>query len=146
VRLDDTLIGLVERDVPGGAEAVAQAVAVVTDHLTNTEVGLTPFQAQQLIAPLSAVHRTWTMPLVKSVLRSEPSLRFDRSRNVGLADWDAARFPARAEFIRREVLRHGGRLSVDVVSDQIETTYGLRPERVQLGLLANQVGLVLDGQ
>lgn len=145
VRLDDTLIGLVERDVPGGAEAVAQAVAAVIDHLTNTEVGLTAHQAQQLIARLSDVHRGWSLPLVKSVLRSEPNLRFDRSKNVGLAEWDDARFPARAEFIRREVLRNGGQISVDGLSNQMEAAYGSRPERVQLGLLANQVGLTLDG-
>jgi plasmid stabilization system protein ParE len=145
VRLDDSLIGLVERDVPGGAEAVAQAIAVVTDHLTNTQVGLTPFQAQQLIAHLSDVHRTWSLPLVKSLLRSEPTLRIDRSKNVGLAEWDDARFPARAEFLRREVLQNNGQMSVEELSERMQTVFGTRPERAQLAVLANQVRLTLDG-
>lgn len=145
VRLDDSLIGLVERDVPGSAEAVAQAIAVVTDHLTNTQVGLTPFQAQQLIARLSDVHQTWPLPLVKSLLRSEPSLRIDRSKNVGLAEWDDARFPARAEFMRRQVLQNNGQLSLEHLSERMEAVFGTRPERVQLAALASQVGLTLDG-
>src|SRR5690606_20335483 len=40
VRLDQTRIGLVERDIPGGPEAVATAVEAVATRLAETERGL----------------------------------------------------------------------------------------------------------
>ena len=146
VRLDQHRAGLVERDIPGGPEAVAEAVAAVTDHLMRTEKGLTPFQATELIGQLSEVHRTWPLPLVKSVLRSETTLRIDRSKNIGLSDWDDARCPARGEFMRREVLRAGGTVAVEQLCQQMRTMYGAAPDRPQLAALANQVGLTFHGE
>lgn len=145
VRLDETRVGLVERDIPGGPASVATAVEAVIQRLTETGHGLTPHQATRLVNGLSAAHATWTQPLVTSVLRSEPTLRIDRSRNIGLDVWDDARCPTRAEFIRREVQRAGGTLAIHELNARLEDVYGRAPDRSALGVLAREHGLTIDG-
>jgi hypothetical protein len=145
VRLDEERVGLVERDIPGGPEAVASAIEAVIARLTETAHGLTPHQASELVERLSPVHADWSRPLVVSVLRSEASLRIDRSKNIGLEEWDDARCPARAEFVRLEVLRSGGALPVAEVLARLEAIYGRAPDRGSLHALAGEAGLVLEG-
>lgn len=145
-RIDKTRIGLVERDVPGGPEAVATAVEAVATHLSETSRGLTPHQATLLVQGLSEVHATWSPQLVVSLLRSEPTLRIDRSKNIGLEEWDDARCPTRAEFVRREVTRAGGSLAMDVVQARMAEMYGRAPDRSQLYALAAETGLALVGE
>lgn len=145
VRLDLTRVGLLERDVPGGPEAVAEAVAAVTDHLEATQKGLTPHQATQLVQALSPTHQSWSRQLVTSLLRNEASLRIARSKTIGLADWEDVRCPARGEFIRREVQRCGGVCSIEAIDERLTRTYGSAPSRPQLAALVAGVGLILDG-
>lgn len=145
VRVDEQRVGLLERDVPGGPEAVAAAIDAVVQTLTETEHGLTPHQATELVHRLSDVHATWSQQLVTSILRNESRLRIDRSRNIGLDEWDDVRCPARPEFVRREVAKAGGSLAVQDLSASMEAVYGRAPDRAQLAALAAQVGLVLSG-
>lgn len=145
VRLDEARIGLVERDIPGGPEAVAVAVDAVAAHLAQTQRGLTPHQATLLVQRLSEVHAGWSRQLVVSLLRSEASLRIDRSKNIGLDEWDDSRCPTRAEFLRREVARAGGQLAIDQAQARMAELYGRAPDRGQLGALAAEVGLQLTG-
>jgi hypothetical protein len=145
VRLDDRRIGLVERDIPGGPQAVAGAIEAVVQKLNETERGLTPHQATQLVNALSADHATWTRQLVTSVLRNEPSVRIDRSKNIGLDDWDDVRCPTRPEFVRREVQRAGGTLSIAALVASMEEVFGRAPDRSSLGVLVTQVGLTITG-
>lgn len=146
VRVDEEHVGLVERDIPGGAEAVATAVDAITAQLEASGRGLTPHQATLLVQGLSELHRGWSRELVVSVLRSEPSLRIDRSRNIGLDGWDDARCPARAEFVRREVARSGGLLALSVLQDRMAELYGRAPDRVQLQAFAAELGFVVQGE
>lgn len=146
VRLDHTRIGLVERDIPGGPQAVAGAIEAVVRALTETQIGLTPHQATQIVNQLSDVHATWTRHLVTSVLRSESTLRIDRTKNIGLDEWDDSRCPTRPEFMRREVQQAGGRLAMSNLYARMDAVYGRAPDRGSLGVMAQQVGLAIVGE
>lgn len=145
VRLDERRVGLVERDIPGGPHAVAAAIEAVIQTLNETQNGLTPHQATVLVNAISAVHASWTRQLVTSVLRNEPTVRIDRTKNIGLDDWDDVRCPVRAEFIRREVQQAGGKMSVAELNAKMESVYGRASDRGSLGVMAKEVGLVLSG-
>jgi hypothetical protein len=114
--------------------------------LTDTQRGLTPFQATELVRRISPEHATWTRQLVTSVLRNETSVRIDRSKNIGLDEWDDVRCPTRPEFVRREVQSAGGVMAVAELCAEMERVYGRAPDRAQLGVLASQVGLTLSGE
>jgi hypothetical protein len=145
VRLDETLVGLVDRDIPGGPEAVAAAIDGVVQQLTGTHQGMTPHQATELVRALSECHSLWSQQLVASLLRSEPRIRIDRSRNIGLDAWDDVRCPGRHEFIRREVLAAGGALDLEVMYRRLEAVFGRAPDRSALGLLVREAGLTIEG-
>lgn len=142
VRLDRERVGLVERDIPGTPESLVAAVEAVTEQLSSTQQGLTAHQATELVRSLSELHAGWSRELVLSVLRSEATLRIDRSRNIGLDEWDDARCPNRTEFVRREVQRAGGKLSVTTLNERLAALYGRAPDPASLGQLADQAGLV----
>jgi hypothetical protein len=82
---------------------------------------------------------------VLSILRNEASVRIDRSKNIGLDEWDDVRCPTRTEFVRREVQSAGGVMSVPELCAKMERMYGRAPDRGQLGVLASQSGLSLAG-
>lgn len=146
VRVDDLRIGLVERDIPGGPQAVAAAVEAVVRALTETQIGLTPHQATVLVNKLSEVHATWTRQLVTSVLRNESTIRIDRTKNIGLDEWDDSRCPTRPEYMRREVQQAGGRLALPKLYASMDAFYGRAPDRGSLGAMAQQVGLTIVGE
>lgn len=145
VRMDESRIGLVERDIPGGPQAVAGAIEAVVRVLSDTQLGLTPHQATQIVNGLSDVHATWTRQLVTSVLRNESTIRIDRTKNIGLDEWDDARCPTRPEFMRREVQHAGGRLPMAKLYASMDAFYGRAPDRGSLGVMAQQVGLTIVG-
>jgi len=145
VRLDDSRIGLVERDIPGGPQAVAAAIEAVIRVLNDTQLGLTPHQATRIVNALSPVHASWTRQLVISVLRNESTVRIDRTKNIGLDEWDDARCPTRPEFMRREVQQAGGRLAMSQLYTSMDNFYGRAPDRGSLGVMAQQVGLTIVG-
>ncbi|RYZ09241.1 MAG: hypothetical protein EOO73_05630 [Myxococcales bacterium] len=145
VRIDESLVGLVERDVPGGPQAVAAAIEAVGSALRESQLGLTPHQATQLVHALSETHASWSRELVTSVLRNESTIRIDRSRNIGLDEWDDVRCPTRAEFMRSEVRHAGGRLAISELGARMAAFYGRAPDRGSLGVMAQQVGLTITG-
>jgi hypothetical protein len=137
---------LVVRDIPGGAQAVAAAIEAVVRTLTESQVGLTPHQATALVNGISDTHAKWSRQLVTSVLRNESTIRIDRTRNIGLDEWDDARCPTRPEFIRREVQRAGGTLAVSTLCAGMDAFYGRVPDRGSLSLMVQQVGLGIVGE
>ncbi|MDF3069629.1 MAG: putative polymerase sigma factor [Polyangiaceae bacterium] len=145
VRLDETHIGLVERDVPGGPQAVAAAIEAVGRALRESQLGLTPHQATQIVHALSETHATWSRELVTSVLRNESTIRIDRTRNIGLDEWDDVRCPTRPEFMRSEVRHAGGRLALSELIARMAALYGRAPDRGTLGVMAQQVDLTITG-
>jgi hypothetical protein len=145
VRLDETRVGLLERDIPGGPSAVAAAIEAIVQTLKTTQVGLTRHQATLIVQALSPEHATWTRQLVSSVLRNEASIRIDRAKNIGLDDWDDVRCPNRSEFIHREVQKAGGRLTVAEINTKLEATYGRALDRSALGVIVRDLGLTIEG-
>jgi hypothetical protein len=145
VRMDESRIGLVERDIPGGPQAVATAIEAVVRVLHESQLGLTPHQATNIVNALTETHATWTRQLVTSVLRNESTIRVDRTKNIGLDEWDDVRCPTRPEFMRREVQHAGGRLAMSQLHARMEEFYGRVPDRGSLGVMAQQVGLTIAG-
>jgi hypothetical protein len=98
--------GLIERDVPGGPDAIARAVEAVAEVLRRDQRGLTTYQAFRLaqaeVAPLA-----WTQQLLTCLLRSEPQLRLSRAGQVGLASWDDVRGPTRVSSSASRWRRRG---------------------------------------
>jgi len=146
IRLDESRVGLLDRDVPGGPTAVAAAIEAVVKSLNETQLGLTPYQATSLVNALSDVHASWTTSMVLSLLRNEASVRIDRTRNIGLDEWDDVRCPSRSEFLRRELQQRDGQLPLHEFSAKMERTYGRAPDRAEVWGLAQQVGLTLVGE
>jgi hypothetical protein len=147
VQLGEDAYGLIERDVPGGPDAIARGVEAVLERLERDQRGLTTYQAFRLaqaqVAPL-----VWSQHIVTSLLRSEPQLRLSRSGQVGLASWDDVRAPTRGEFIRQQVEKAGGRLERAALDGALLETYGRVPadaeldaecQRHQLRLVPNAV-------
>ncbi len=146
IRLDESRVGLLDRDVPGGPTAVAAAIEAVVKSLNDTQLGLTPYQATSLVNALSDVHASWTTSMVLSLLRNETSVRIDRTRNIGLDEWDDVRCPSRPEFLRRELQQRGGQLPLHEFSAKMERIYGRAPDRAEVWGLAQQVGLTIVGE
>ncbi|HEU4583695.1 MAG TPA: sigma factor-like helix-turn-helix DNA-binding protein [Polyangiaceae bacterium] len=144
VKLADNLYGLIERDVPGGSQAIARAVEAVLERLEAGQRGLTAHQARHVAA--DAVGETWSPELVLSLLRSEPQLRLSRSGHVGLVSWDDVRAPTRGEFIRQLVEKTGGRLGVAELQSKLLDTYGRELERAELGGECQRNGLQLEAE
>lgn len=142
VRLDEDRYGLVERDVPGGAEAIARAVDAVVGALAKRERGLTVHQAHALGA---RSEHGWNVELFTSLLRSEPQLRLSRSGHVGLSSWDDVRAPTRGEFIRQQVEKAGGRLPVAELQRVLLEVYGRALERSELAGDCQRNDLSLQG-
>jgi hypothetical protein len=143
VRMDESRIGLIERDIPGGPQAVAAAIEAVVRVLRETQLGLTAHQATQIVNALSGTHATWSRQLVTSVLRNESTIRIDRTKNIGLDEWDDVRCPTRPEFMRREVQQAGGQLAMSQLYARMDAFYGRAPDRGSLGAMAQQVGLTV---
>lgn len=143
VRLAPDRYGLIERDVPGGAEAIARGVQAVIDRLESTQRGLTSYQATRLAA--EAASQAWPVELVTSLLRSEPQLRLSRQGHVGLSNWDDARVLGRGELMRQQVEKAGGRLPLDALQRGQEEAYGRPLERSELALECEQNQLQLSG-
>jgi len=85
VKLDVDLYGLLERDVPGGAEAIAQAVDCVLDLLASLQRPVQMTEIRTAICGISGVHHAWTIELIKSILRNEQGLRLTRRGDVRVA-------------------------------------------------------------
>lgn len=84
VKLDRNLYGLLERDVPGGAVAIAQAVDTVVELLESSGRALTLQEVNSAIQEVSEVHRGWGAELVRSILRNEPEIRITRAGTIAL--------------------------------------------------------------
>jgi hypothetical protein len=106
---------------------------------------LTPNQATQIVRAVSETHVAWSRQLVTSLLRNESALRVDRTKNIGLEEWDDVRCPSRLEFLRREVQSAGGKLAMAELCARMSSFYGRAPDRGSLGTMAQELGLSIVG-
>ena len=145
VPLDDERIGLLERDLPGGADAAAEAVEALESELETRGVGLAPAEALEVVHELEGPHASWTIEMVRSIARDAGSLRVNRSGSIGLAEWDDEQIPTRRELVRELVRAHDGRVAVETVQAALETRFGGRVTRATLYNLAHASGAQLRG-
>ena len=146
VRVDRERIGLLARDVPGGAPAIAEAGEHVEAILARRNRGLSGFHTHQEVSGLSPDHATWSLPLTVSVLRSDGRFRFNQSGAIGLATWESTRVPTRLELVRSALEQADGRVSLDAVTARIDAHYGEQPTRAMLSSIANTIGASVDGE
>lgn len=138
--------GLLARDLPGGVDAMTEALDEVEATLERRQRGLSAKFVQKEVARLSSAHAAWTAEMCLSVLRSDPRFRLAISGNVGLSSWESTRVPSRLELVREAVERAEGRVSIAALQDRIDALYGKKPTRVQIGALANRFGARLEGE
>lgn len=146
VSVDADRIGLLARDVPGGAAAISEASAHLDAALVRRGRGMSEFHAHQEIVGLSKDHALWSRHLTMSILRSDGRFRLSQSGAVGLATWESTMVPTRLELLRSALEEAGGRVSTEAVFARIEAHYGERPLRSSLISIAMNVGAGVDGE
>lgn len=146
LRCDAERIGLLDRDLPGGTAALAEALDHITSVLEHRQRGLGAAQVKTHVSRLSADHAQWTEEMCLSVLRGDPRFRLSQAGAVGLAQWESVRVPPRLDIVRQCLEESGGRVTVEAVQRRIEAYYGSAPDRLRVGALANRFGAVLRGE
>ncbi|MEZ4329959.1 MAG: DNA-directed RNA polymerase subunit alpha C-terminal domain-containing protein [Polyangiales bacterium] len=145
VRVSDTHVGLAERDLPGGLEAIPAAVAALETELEEQQEGLAPVEAVAAVHALGAPHTRWTLPMLLSVVRAMGNLRTTGAGAVGLSEWERERMPTHRSMLDEALRTGGGRASVELLQDTIEARFGARPSRATLNVSAHALGARLDG-
>lgn len=146
LKIDKRRWGLLARDLPGGVEAMDDALDELETVLEQRQRGLAARFVHQEIQKISAIYRDWTEEICLSRVRTDPRFRVAISGTVGLATWESTRVPTRIDLVREALERSGGRVGVQAVREQIESLYGEAPERVHIGQMANRFGFRLDGE
>lgn len=147
VEVDEELIGLMERDVPGGARAIARFGDALAEELMRANRGLGGGRLASLLARLGGVHARWTVQMARGVARVDPRFQLPPGAvgGVGLAAWEGARVPTRAAIILDCVEEHGGRVPVRVVLDRLHAEHGMWMDRRLLGTYVYRNGLRMRG-
>jgi superfamily I DNA/RNA helicase len=146
LRCGDDRIGLLDRDLPGGTEALAEAVEHTAALLEHRQRGLGSAQLWAEVTRLSQTHAQWPAEMCMSVLRGDSRFRLSQSGAVGLSSWETVRVPTRLELLGQCLEEAGGRVSVEAVQRRIEAYYGEASSRVGVGLMANRLGAALRGE
>lgn len=146
LRCDAERIGLLERDLPGGAPALAEALDHIASVLEHRQRGLGAAQVKTHVSRLSPEHARWTEEMCLSVLRGDPRFRLSQAGAAGLAQWESVRVPPRLEIVRQCLEESGWHVTVEAVQRRIEAYYGSAPDRVAVGAHANRFGAVLRGE
>src|SRR5262249_41406356 len=84
---ESDLVGLLDRDLPGGAEARAQAVEHILTLLRRRRRGLAAAPLQATVALLSPEHARWSREMCLSMLGADARFRQNSLGAVGLATW-----------------------------------------------------------
>jgi hypothetical protein len=90
--------GLLARDVPGGAEAIALALNGVVDALDESRRVLPLRQAFTLLQP-ELGQPSWSLELLRSLVGSEPALCLSTAGDITLRRWEHTRSFASAELV-----------------------------------------------
>ncbi len=146
LRLDGQRYGLLERDVPGGPGAVADALDHVEGVLARRNRGMSVHHIHSEVMTLSEAHAEWTEELVHSLLRADGRFRTVVGGGVGLSEWESTRFPTRLELVRSALEDSDGRVSVDALMERIKANYGEPPTRASLAGVAMKLGASLEGE
>jgi Sigma-70, region 4 len=145
VQVDEHRVGLIERDVPGGPEAVAAFEEALADELAKRQLGMSPTELAHFVGGISDTHARWTWWMARSIARGDTRFRLSQTGAVGLSDWDDVRVPTRAQLLLACLDEDNGRTSVAKIQGRITELYGRCPSRTQVGLLAAGLGASMRG-
>lgn len=145
LKVDKAEWGLLGRDLPGGVEAMAEALDHLEGLLERRQRGLSSVFVHREVTQLSPQHGLWTIEMCLSVTRGDPRFRLSISGNLGLSSWESVRVPTRAELVQTAIDASNGRVSTEAVCERIAAHYGTRPDRVALATWASRFGARLDG-
>jgi hypothetical protein len=115
--------GLVERDLPGGAPAAAQATAEVRRVLEARGRGASTAALLARVRRLSPAHARWCDRTLLSVLRPDATFLL-WYRTVALRAWDDLRCPTQQGALRACVAREGGRVDKAAIDAYLTETFG----------------------
>jgi hypothetical protein len=146
VRLDNDTVGLLERDLPGGTEAVLAVTERLQAWLSERNEGATGHEVQRQLEDWGGPGADWCDETVLSVVRADSRFRLSQAGNIGLADWDSVRVPSRLKIVGDLVHSSPGRVAVEELQRAIEARYGKPLDRATLAAAVNRVGAGLDGE
>jgi hypothetical protein len=142
---DDDRVGLVERDLPGGAASLPTAVEAIVDVIERTDRALVPMEALRTVHALGGAFATWTSVMISAAIRQSGIAVLNRSGSIGLAGWPPDRLPTRQSTLRELVDQGSGQAAIAAVLDVLHARFGARCTRPTLYNLAQAVGTRLRG-
>lgn len=145
VRFDDGRIGLLDRDVPGGARAIAVARDHVERVFLSRQEGLASGHVVDLVRLLSRTHARWDEAMVISVLRGDRRFRLSKSGSLGLRVWESVRCPRRADIVAAALAASRGRVTVADLRAALELHAGRPLRNAAVFAAVTLAGAVVQG-
>jgi len=145
VFFEDGRVGLLPRDVPGGAEAIHRFADAVFASLDARQAGLQQAELRSLLTTLDEPIASWDTRLARSVLRHDGRFRCAAGGAVGLAEWEDLRAPSQREILEELMIEHDGIVPVEEAMHALPTASGEPLSRGRIGLLANSIRARLVG-
>ncbi len=142
--IDPLRIGLLDRDVYGGRDAMLEACERLEAELARRDRGLSYGRALEFLRSESDLFESWTTEMVAAPPRMSSALVSNRS-GIGLAEWGSVRVPSRNEIIGKLIRDGNGEASVQDIIDTIQHVHARTTKRSSLASLANQLGFRMDG-
>ncbi len=145
VPVDDLLIGIIARDLPGGMDAMKLANVKLVEELERTQRALGPVTGLAFLKSQDATFEHWTPSSIAATARLPGMLVLARSGSIGLTGWSADRFPTRQNILRGLLDSNDGQVSVALVVALFESHFGVTCTRPVLYNLAHAIGGRLRG-
>ncbi|MFT3775857.1 MAG: hypothetical protein QM820_61720 [Minicystis sp.] len=147
LRCAPSVYGLLDRDLPGGPEAITPAVDHLVELLSRRGRGMLAAEICAAVRALGGPYPRWTPEMCGSALRRDPRLiRAEGSAAFGLSAWGDARVPTRRRILEECLDRGGGRARVSTVVRRLEEVFPKASDRYWLSNLASRCGAVVRGK
>jgi hypothetical protein len=146
IRPSHGIVGLRDRDLPGGEEAARRAADHLVAALGERGRGLSARQAHLAVTKLSALHARWTEAMTLSCLRCDPRLRRSGAGAVGLSMWGSVRMPSHREVLQEGLAQGGGRMRIAILQKRITALRGKPLSKMAVWALAHKTGVSVQGE
>lgn len=146
LQCDPDLIGLLDRDLPGGAAALTEAADHTAALLRRRRRGLSAFQLHAEVTRISPTHARWSKEMCRSAVANDTRFRLSQAGTIGLSTWATVRVPTRGEIIRQCLDASGGRVRLATVQQQIEAIHGEASDRGSISSAAYNFGARMRGE
>lgn len=141
----DGRVGLIDRDIPGGMDAVREAGECLEEELRMRGKGVGHHRALEVLRAQHEEFLAWTVHMVAVVPRVSASLIANRS-GIGLEVWGDCRVLSQSDRLRELLDAGEGVARVSALAASIIDLQGHAPTRGTLGSVASQVGARLRGE